>query len=167
MIAKPLPSLKTLDRVLSYNPETGKILRFKGGEFKETVKPHKRTGYLWYSINKQVYAGHRLAWKIYYRQDVLSDMEIDHINGDQSDNRISNLRLVKMNENMKNKKTYCSNKSGIVGVAKRSDTNSWRSQISVNGKAIKLGSFKTKDEAISARLAAEKKYGFHPNHGAR
>ncbi len=94
-------------------------------------------------------------------------MEIDHINGDKSDNRISNLRLVTMNQNMMNKKKYSSNKSGIVGIAKRSDTNSWRAQISVKGKAIKLGSFKTREEAINARLAAENKYGFHINHGAR
>jgi len=167
MTVKTLPDLKTLDRTLSYDPKTGKILRYKGNKLTDSVTPHKRTGYLWFSINKELYAGHRLAWKMYYRQDIPNDMQIDHINGNGSDNRIENLRLVTMNENMMNKKTYRSNQSGIVGVAKRSDTNSWRAQISVNGKAIKLGSFKTREEAINARIAAENKYGFHINHGAR
>ena len=166
MIVNDLPSLKDLVDNFRYDPNSG-ILYRKYKNVETTTVKNKTTGYYWICYEYKKYAAHRIIWKLYYGADVPNDMQIDHINGDRADNRISNLRLVTMNENMMNKKIYKSNKSGIVGVAKRSDTGSWRAQISVNGKAIKLGSFKTKEEAITARLAAEKRYGFHSNHGAR
>ena len=171
MIAKDLPSLDRLDKLFSYNPETGVLLRKVGGVFKVTANPHKRTKYIWVTVDSVTYAAHRICWKLYHREDIPNSLEIDHINGDPSDNRIENLRLVTMSENMRNKKRYGSNTSGIVGVALRSDmregTARWRAQINIDGKNIKLGSFKTKDEAISARKEAEARFGFSEGHGSR
>jgi hypothetical protein len=166
MAYNKLPPLETLENNFRYDEMSGVLYR-KYKNIETTTTKNRKTGYYWVGFNYKKYASHRIIWKLYYKKDVPCDMEIDHINGDKSDNRVSNLRLVTMNQNMMNKKKYSSNQSGIVGVAKRSDTNSWRAQISVNGKAIKLGSFKTREEAINARLAAENKYGFHINHGAR
>lgn len=166
MNKKILPPLEVLNKYFAYDADTGILYRKFKNKLRET-KANKKTGYLWVSVGSEKYAGHRIAWKIYHKSDVPNFMEIDHINGDPSDNRISNLRLVNPNDNMMNKRKYSSNSSGIVGVAKRSDCNLWRAQINVSGKAIKLGSFKTKEEAIEARRNAEQKYGFHENHGAR
>lgn len=47
------------------------------------------------------------------------------------------------------------------------NNGSWTAQITVNYKRIVLGLYRTKDEAIAARKAAEKIIGFHPNHGRR
>lgn len=170
MIAKDLPSLERLDKLFSYNADSGTLYRrMCSGKLKEAGTLNQ--GYIRVGVDRNVFAAHRLCWKIYHRKDIPVGYEVDHINQDRSDNRISNLRLVTMSQNMRNKTKYRSNKSGIVGVAVRSDaregTNRWRAQINVNGENIKLGSFKTKDEAIAARRDAEIRFGFSENHGVR
>lgn len=170
MIAKDLPSLERLDKLFSYNSESGTLHRkMCSGKLKEAGTLNQ--GYIRVGVDRSVFAAHRLCWKIYHRKDIPVGYEVDHINQDRSDNRISNLRLVTMAQNMRNKRKYRSNNSGIVGVAVRGDmregTNRWRAQINVNGKSIKLGSFKTQDEAIAARRSAEVEFGFSENHGVR
>jgi len=68
---------------------------------------------------------------------------VDHINGNISDNRLVNLRLVTHRENVsvcfrKNQDGFTSK---FVGVHWNKDNNNWRSDITVNCKCIKLGSF--------------------------
>ena len=57
----------------------------------------------------------------------------------------------------------------ISGKVFRKVTTSSRSikgaHIGVNGTEIHLGSFKTLEEAATARQNAEIKYGYHENHG--
>tara|TARA_R100000951_G_C2640464_1_gene180763 strand:+ start:148 stop:663 length:516 start_codon:yes stop_codon:yes gene_type:complete len=168
MIAKDLPSLETLDKLFSYNAESGALYRkMCSGKLKEAGTLNQ--GYIRVSVVRNVFAAHRLCWKICHKKDIPVGYEVDHINQDRSDNRISNLRLVTQSQNMRNKTRYRSNKSGLVGVAVRNDmregTKRWRAQINVNGENIKLGSFKTKDEAIAARRDAEARFGFSENHG--
>ncbi|MFW3807799.1 HNH endonuclease signature motif containing protein, partial [Klebsiella pneumoniae] len=42
--------------------------------------------------------------------------DVDHINMDKTDNRISNLRLARRRDNMNNLTATKSNKSGFIGV---------------------------------------------------
>ena len=91
--------------------------------------------------------------------------QIDHINGIRDDNRISNLRDVSKQENMRNACLPSHNTSGCVGVHWFGRTKKWHATIKVSSKQIHLGYFTRQTDAISARKAAEKKYGFHPNHG--
>lgn len=96
--------------------------------------------------------------------------EIDHINKDKQDNRINNLRDVTTAENQRNRKLMVTNKSGACGVHKLNKRYSalvWSAVIMVDKKQIYLGSFRTKEQAIKARKAAERKHGFHPNHGKK
>ena len=60
--------------------------------------------------------GHRVVWQMVYGE-IPSGMEIDHINGNRSDNRIENLRIVTPTENARNHGISKRNKSGVVGVA--------------------------------------------------
>lgn len=92
---------------------------------------------------------------------------IDHINGDRSDNRPSNLRVVDAQENAKNQKARYDNTSGVVGVCWCKSKRKWLARITVNYHHKNLGSFQTKAAAIACRKAAEQQYGFHPNHGRR
>lgn len=86
-------------------------------------------------------------------------MVIDHRNGDKSDNRIENLRIVTSSQNGRNKiKTNNPNGHRGVWFCAARPKKPWRADIQPNGKTIYLGSFVTKDEAIAARLAAELEY---------
>jgi len=87
--------------------------------------------------------------------------EVDHKNGNRTDNRILNLRPCSRAENCKNLKLPSDNSSGHIGVSRKG--KGWRARIS----GVHLGTFKDIDDAIVARKAAEAKYGFHPNHGRR
>jgi hypothetical protein len=90
---------------------------------------------------------------------------IDHINGDRSDNRITNLRSVSHSGNTKNAKRRGDNLSGMTGVSFFRPKGTWRARINHNGETILLGYFRTYEEAVAARKAAEKIYEYHENHG--
>ena len=84
---------------------------------------------------------------------------IDHINGNPSDNRISNLRLCDRNINLQNqRKAQKHNKLGVLGVSKYG--NSYRAQIHVGTKVKYIGSFKTPEEAHVAYLECKRE--LHP-----
>lgn len=86
-----------------------------------------------------------------YIMNAPKELQIDHINRNRLDNRRCNLRLVNKFQNSWNKEKYKTKippRSRYKGVVKCG--NNWRSRISVNGKRIYLGSFKTEKEAALA-----------------
>jgi hypothetical protein len=76
--------------------------------------------------------------------------EGDHIDGDGLNNRRSNLRVSDRSTNLANRRLQSNNTSGFKGVTKRSDSNRWRAEISLNGKKTHLGSFDTAEHAALA-----------------
>jgi hypothetical protein len=99
---------------------------------------------------------HRIAWLLYYGK--WPKDQIDHINGDKSDNRIVNLREATNSQNGKNLKLSINNKTGVTGVAFDRQTQKWRAYIRVNFKMINLGRYMDFEDAVIARKSAEKKY---------
>lgn len=91
--------------------------------------------------------------------------EIDHINGDRSDNRWVNLREVTRSENCRNIKKPKNNTSGSIGIRWNRGMGRWVAYVGSDGDQVHLGSFASKTDAIAARSEAEAKYGFHENHG--
>jgi len=87
-----------------------------------------------------------------------ANMEIDHINHNKIDNRRSNLRECTTKENVRYARTRSDNISGVTGVGFTKRENRWRARIFVDGKEKGLGYYKNKEDAIKARLKAEKKY---------
>ena len=85
-------------------------------------------------------------------------MVVDHINKDTLDNRKCNLRVITITENNRWKNIARNNTNGVIGVYLDKQTGHWYSSICVNLKQIYLGYYKTKEEAIVARLLGEKKY---------
>lgn len=78
---------------------------------------------------------------------------VDHINGNPSDNRKSNLRLVTHQQNSINrKKTTKKKTSQYKGVCyiKKCTKRPWLACIKTNGKSIHLGYFSTEKEAAEA-----------------
>ena len=179
MTAKDLPTPATLRKLLSYDPDTGLMTwkhrplemfadersgkiwntRFSGG----AAGSIRKDGYFRLAIFDVRYLSHRVAWAMHHGE--WPDDQVDHINGDPSDNRIENLRVVSNAENARNAKRAKNNTSGVTGVSLHSDGQKWVVQISMKGKSRYLGRFTNFDDAVAVRAAAEVKYGFHPNHG--
>ncbi|WP_446719173.1 HNH endonuclease signature motif containing protein [Halocynthiibacter sp. C4] len=107
---------------------------------------------------------HRVIWAMFYGRWPAKD--IDHINGDRTDNRISNLRHVSRAENARNSSRSSANTSGRTGVYKVKKSGKWNARIRVDGRFINLGFFKEFEAACAARAVAESKYGFSARHGS-
>jgi len=167
-----------LRQILRYDPQTGVLVwrqrprcmfpsdqeeRRWNSRYAGKVAFSKNVhGYLDGMVFRRMRNAHSVAWAIHTGQKPPANKQIDHINGDKTDNRLENLRLVSRSENCRNTPIRRNNKTGVMGVVKKG--NRWIANIH-NGKQIYLGSFETLEEAAQARKNAEAKYGFHTNHG--
>ena len=79
---------------------------------------------------------------------------IDHIDGDGSNNRLSNLRLATHTENMRNIGKASRNTSGFKGVSWHKQRQKWTVRAKAGGKNLYLGLFDTAAEAAAAYDAA-------------
>lgn len=80
---------------------------------------------------------------------------VDHINGDPRDSRRDNLRICTQAENLMNKKSMSTNTSGFIGVTYDAARNRWAPEIRAGYVRCHLGRYRTKAEAVFARLVAE------------
>lgn len=154
---KPIPA--DVADLLHFDAETGVLrwriqpsMRTAAGTVAGTFNP--ANGYIHISIRSKDYRAHRIAWAIAYGDP--GDNEIDHINGDRSDNRLINLRLATQAQNSRNRKRHRNNTSGVSGVAWSRKLNKWTAKIQVGGKQTHLGCFDALEDAAVARIAAEK-----------
>lgn len=83
---------------------------------------------------------------------------IDHINRNKLDNRKENLRIADKRINTINRELQPNNTTGHKGVYLDKRYNTWFARITVLGETIHLGTYKTKEEAIRARIEGEEKY---------
>ena len=86
---------------------------------------------------------------------------IDHIDGDKTNNKVSNLRLVTKKQNAQNRKACVNRKhSKFKGVTLAVNTfkKPWRADIKVQGKSITIGNYRTEEEAAEAYNDAAKTY---------
>lgn len=98
------------------------------------------------------FAAHRVAWALHYGEWPTED--IDHINGDPTDNRIVNLRLATDSQNLRNARRRSDNTSGVRGVSWSKKSRKWYAYINVGGRMIALGKFTDKAKAVAVRRAA-------------
>jgi hypothetical protein len=89
---------------------------------------------------------HRMSFLIHYGW--LPD-EVDHINGNKSDNQPSNLRAVSRSMNNYNKPLQPNNKSGAIGVSWHKKAGKWAVRLKENGKYPSFGLYEDKQRAIS------------------
>lgn len=152
--------------IFKYDADTGHLFYSRPG-FRVRVGMRAgwldNGGYRRIKINKRSYLEHVVVW-VYVNGEYHSG-EIDHINHVRDDNRIENLRVVTKTQNGRNQKISKRSTSGFCGVYWCKRRKLWLSQIRVDGKLKSLGYFENKENAISARVEANKKYGFHEFHG--
>ena len=116
------------------------------------------------SYNNVRYKYHRIVWNWHYGE-IPYKMEIDHINGNPSDNRIANLRLCKHQENMLNRKMQSNNKCSVKNVYYSKDRNLWVVDIRSNG-VRHISEHKTLESAAkTAKIVRIKLHNEFANHG--
>lgn len=135
--------------VLAYDPLTGVLTHLHATKRSPAGRPAGRLdtkGYYRTRIGTAEYKNHRLAWLLHYR--VWPEKEIDHINGDPSDNRIDNLRDVSTFENSMNRKNaMCNNKTGFLGVS--AVKGGFIAQLKVGKRKLRSAAMKTAEEAAA------------------
>ena len=83
---------------------------------------------------------------------------VDHINRNRLNNLKNNLRITDNLGNARNASLAKNNTSGFTGVVEDKKCNRWIAQITVNYKNKRLEIYQNKEDAIRARLQAEKQY---------
>lgn len=144
---------------MHYEPSTGEFTRLTGkrsGKKAGSLRPDGRR-HVW--VGGALYLEHRLAWLYMYGE--WPTPYIDHIDGDPSNNRISNLRVATAVENQHNRGKE-SNRCGractskYLGVYMYARVGRWVARINANGKRTFLGYFDNEIEAHAAYLDAKK-----------
>lgn len=150
--------------LFSYNQQSGELVRIGGGRnSKYNYSNWSRVaGYKQVWVDGRTYLVHRLIWLYVHGA---FPTEIDHINGNRIDNRISNLRDVTKKENAKNSAKRRDNTSGVTGVCWHKSLKKWFARINAEESPLSLGYFDNFGDAVIARKKAEKEYGYHENHG--
>jgi len=152
-------TINRIKELLLYDHETG-IFRWKvmrGGSLPGSIAGSLTwNGYHHIMIDGKNYRAHRLAWLYIYGE--WPTIDIDHVDGDRTNNKIENLRLALRSQNNINSGPPKNNTSGIRGVYWNKKAGKFTASIGVNGKSIYLGLFSSIEEALDARISAEIKY---------
>jgi hypothetical protein len=156
-----------LKELLHYCPETGVFTWIKGKRRGKVagsiVVKHNGKRYLSISVDNKPYKAHRLAFL--YVDGELPAHGVDHEDGNGLNNCFKNIKPATTEENGRNYRLYQTNTSGAAGVYWYTGKKLWSAEIYHDRKRVRLGYFRDKEEAIAVRKEAEKKYGYHENHG--
>lgn len=102
-----------------------------------------------YSGRRERFKLHRLVAKTYI-SNYSEILDVDHINGNRSDNRLKNLRMATRSQNRANSKSRVNSSSQYKGVSWSKQKKCWRADIMLNGEHIYLGLYGDELEAANA-----------------
>ncbi len=130
----------------------------------DLVRDKTWTGCKGYPVNavQRVFL-HRVIWET-ENGTIPDGLEIDHINRDPRDNRLSNLRTASRSQNRRNR-PYSGGRSTYRGVSESANWlnkgwgKRWMARIKNNNKSQHLGYFDTEEEAHAAYLEAAERLG--------
>lgn len=141
-----------LDNIFKYEDDILFKKRKGGSKWTRCDDLHLSRGYIQVRVNEKMMLLHRLVylfhnpdWNI---SDNRRDNSIDHINGDKTDNRIENLRVVTHSQNQQNITHY--GRKPIRGVSFHTRDKKWAAYWQVDGKKH-TKTFTTEVEALEHR----------------
>lgn len=150
---------KDLKEAFTYEPDTG-VLRW-GVRAANCIHAGDRAGMLGANGYRKVrFKGrtlleHRVIYALV--NGFWPVEEIDHLNGVRSDNRICNLRQVSTQVNRQNqRRAHRSSSHGFLGV--RVYKKKFAAVITVDGKACRLGTYSTPEQAHAVYLEAKRRH---------
>ena len=151
-------TLERLKELFHYCPLTGDFTRIKrtGTAFKPGQKAGSinNKGYVCIKIDGKSYKAHKLA--ILFITGVYP-CEVDHINGNKSDNSFNNLRLATSVENGCNRKMRSDSRTGFKNVIKQTNGR-FHVKVQINGLRMSFGSYEDIELADLVAGAAREKY---------
>lgn len=168
------PTAEVVRQLLEYDMETGRLhwlhrsevfftgshdacerkCRMWNGRFagKEAFVQINRDGYRYGILLNRSYSAHQIAWLIYSGEWSTPEMQIDHINGDKTDNRRVNLRLLPREVNLSARVRRSYKNGGGRGICFNKGNNKWQVSVPVGqGKSRYIGCFSSKEDAVRAR----------------
>jgi hypothetical protein len=141
---------------LAYDEAAGRFTWLTGqwaGQIAGTV--HMPGGYRKVFVAGRCHYEHRLVW--FWVTGVWPEAQIDHINGNSSDNRIANLRPATQAQNNANRKRRETSRFP-KGVKLDPRINLYVAHLRINRRCKYLGSFRTPEAAHDAYVAAARAY---------
>jgi hypothetical protein len=134
----------------------------KHGNLKRTFGYDTGMGYMKCQIAHLQVRVHRLI-SMAFDSTYSDSLQVDHINGDKSDNRPTNLRMATSSQNMRGmvrRKTL--GKSKYRGVSWSKAKSKWLSMVTIDGNKEFVGLFHVEEEAATARDAVAYANGYFP-----
>lgn len=155
-------SKKDIEKYLSYDPKTGRIdrktINTPGNQryIGQEAGWIESKGYRAIMVCGKIYKAHRIAWL--FLTGEWPEHQIDHINGNKSDNREINLRPATGYENQRNRGMLRTNSSGFKGVHLNKRRQKWVASIRTGNGQKHLGYFNSAEDASRAYYAAAQEY---------
>lgn len=149
-------ALERVREVLRYEPESGLLFwqvslsnRAKAG----AVAGYK-SDYVRVNVDGRSYKAHRLIW---FMVTGIWPVEVDHGDGDGTNNRWTNLKDCTHAQNHQNLcRVRRNNPTGLTGAYWDKRDKRWFSSIGIAGKQVYLGTFQSAEQANSAYVEAKK-----------
>ena len=175
-----MPEQAYLQECLEYDPESG-LLRWKTRPLsmfatsrdwnswnrrfagKLAFNVVNSDGYRVGGLCGELHSAHRIIWKLVTGETA---KDIDHLNGDPSDNRIANLRSCDHQTNLRNARCRRRSKSGVTGVYWNTAAGKWVAQMRVPELSVGK-TFTSLSKATQWRKQKQRELGFSERHGER
>jgi hypothetical protein len=145
------------------------LFEYRDGALYWRVKPCRRDpagmkagyidptrGYTAISYKRRRYYAHRI---IYLMHNGYLPKEVDHVDGDKTNNCVQNLRPCTHAQNSRNKTAQVNNKSGVKNVVWDKNRLKWVVYMKVNNKNTNFGGFE--DLELAAFVASELRDKYH------
>jgi hypothetical protein len=158
-MAHEILTSQSLRAVLAYDPETGVftwLVRAGNAKVGDTAGHVNTEGYRMIKVGNASRRAHRLAW-LYVHGEWPAN-QIDHRDGDRSNNKFDNLRDVNNSVNQQNQRGPRSNNtSGFLGVSWHKKDRNWCAQITIEGRRNNIGAYPTPELASAAYLSEKRR----------